>query len=432
MKKNTLVAMASIASLCFLMPSCSTNYFDQERYESIIDEVFPVDIIDKDHDWNLLRNITAVVDLTKAPPVNFVVNIYDKHPFDPSACKLATGSVNREGLLTFNVPKDKKYGELYATVDDGTLCVAQGYFPVDNDVVRISAGDEITALSPSEALSPEFTFCFEETFPEPGDFDYNDCVMGVTMTKSPKVLNGKGNFIDFTVRLRAVGGSKTIASAMRLAGVSKSDVVDTVAIINKSWDFFKYAVDYLEDPMGKVKTAMNGDAVIYLFNDAHYALNGGRLDETGTMVPHYTINTKAEKLMPEWESATPVSTTYRVSFKDEFVFNNFTFKDIDLFIITGYNMSYYETHIHSYVGVNVLNNYPCNIDYLPWALLVPDKFVYPNEGVCICKYTKDLNYFEGAYQMGSYSFGAWARAHNNSKACAWYHYPLESEVYPAN
>ena len=226
--------------------------------------------------------------------------------------------------------------------------------------------------------------------------------------------------------------TKTIASAMRLAGVSKSDVVDTVAIINKSWDFFKYAVDYLEDPRGKVKTAMNGDAVIYLFNDAHYALNGGRLDETGTMVPHYTINTMAEKLMPDWESATPVSTTYRVSFKDEFVFNNFTFKDIDLFIITGYNMSYYETHIHSYVGVNVLNNYPCNIDYLPWALLVPDKFVYPNEGVCICKYTKDLNYFEGAYQMGSYSFGAWAKDHNNSKACAWYHYPIESEVYPAN
>ena len=140
----------------------------------------------------------------------------------------------------------------------------------------------------------------------------------------------------------------------------------------------------------------------------------------------------AEKLMPDWESATPVSTTYRVSFKDEFVFNNFTFKDIDLFIITGYNMAYYETHIHSYVGVNVLNNYPCNIDYLPWALLVPDKFVYPNEGVCICKYTKDLNYFEGAYQMGSYSFGAWAKDHNNSKACAWYHYPIESEVYPAN
>ena len=133
---------------------------------------------------------------------------------------------------------------------------------VDNDVVRISAGDEITALSPSEALSPEFTFCFEETFPEPGDFDYNDCVMGVTMTKSPKVLNGKGNFIDFTVRLRAVGGSKTIASAMRLAGVSKSDVVDTVAIINKSWDFFKYAVDYLEDPMGKA-TSLSSPATTW-------------------------------------------------------------------------------------------------------------------------------------------------------------------------
>ena len=137
-----------------------------------------------------------------------------------------------------------------------------GYFPVDNDVVRISAGDEITALTPSEASSPEYTFCFEETFPEPGDFDYNDCVMGVTMTKSPKVLNGKGNFIDFTVRLRAVGGSKTIASAMRLAGVSKSDVVDTVAIINKSWDFFKYAVDYLEDPMGKA-TSLSSPATTW-------------------------------------------------------------------------------------------------------------------------------------------------------------------------
>lgn len=79
----------------------------------------------------------------------------------------------------------------------------------------------------------------------------------------PSDISGDGKQeIDFTVRLRAVGGSKTIASAMRLAGVSKSDVVDTVAIINKSWDFFKYAVDYLEDPMGKA-TSLSSPATTW-------------------------------------------------------------------------------------------------------------------------------------------------------------------------
>ncbi|MGM9703600.1 MAG: LruC domain-containing protein [Prevotella sp.] len=433
MKKKTIIAITVIASLILSMPSCTNNYFDQERYEDIMDEVFPVDIIDKDHDWNLVKNITAVVNLSSAPSAEYVVNIYDKKPTDPSARKLTTGAVNGEEVFKFSVPKDLTYKELYVTAVDGSQCVVDGYYPVSNDAIKVTPSGSVTTLTATPDVPPlEFTFCFEETFPEGGDFDFNDCVMGVSIEKSPKALNKEGNYLDITVRLRAVGGYKTMASAMRLVGIDKYDIEDSLMVLKKGWGFFNYAVDYLEDPLGKMKTAKNGDAVINLFNDAHFALNGGRLDGTGTMVPHFTINTDPKTENTEWEKATPVSSTYRISFNNTDAFNDFNLRDVDLFIITGYGMAYYETHSPAFIGINVIKDYPCQITYMPWALLIPDVFRYPNEGISICKYTKDLNLFEGAYQLGIYSFGSWARDHTNTKTWSWFRYPLNSEVYPAN
>lgn len=434
MKKKTLMALFAIAAFVLSLPSCKSDYFDQERYEELVTSTFPVADIDSLHDWNLLKNVTAIVDLSSASAMEYVVNIYDGIPTDSTTRKITTGAVTGSGVLKFNLPKDSKLNRLYVTAVRNRQCIVDGFFPINNESLYIQPNLDTPTTS---VLSPdvpavEYTYCFEETFPEGGDFDFNDCVMGVSISKSPKALNGMGNYMDITVRLRAVGGGKNIAASMRLVNQTAAQVEEKFTIVRKGWAFFQYAVSYLEDPLEQLKPTQIGDLRIDLFNDAHYAINGGRMDETGTMVPHMAVNTIVESKKPEWEVAEPMSSTYRIEFKDEGEFNDFTFTDLDLFIITAYNSAYYETHLPQFFGMRIIKDYPTKINYVPWALLIPDVFQYPTEGTQICKFSSNLNYYDGAYQMGLYSFGAWARNRNNSTAWSWYHYPQSSLVYPAN
>ncbi|MGN0281389.1 MAG: LruC domain-containing protein [Prevotella sp.] len=437
MKKRNIRAFIAPMAIVALVISCSDDYFDQGRYEELIENSFPVENVDTLHSWNLIRKITATVDLSSLPESEYVVNVYDTNPSNPTARKITTASIQGKDIIKFSLPKGNVVTQLYVIAVGGGKCVVDGYFDIVGDGVNIVPNVSYDAdFSLFPATSPvEYTYCFEESFPQGGDFDFNDCVMGVSLEKSPKALNGKGNFLDITVRLRAVGGTKNIASSLRLVGINSALVVDTFVITRKGWDFFKYSVDYLEDPEGKLKPTNIGDLRIDLFNDAHFAINGGSLDETGTMVPHVYINTKngqGDELAYDYLTLEPKESTYRVEFKDDFHFNDFSFSDIDLFIITAYNASFCETHIPKYFGLRVLKDYLYNIDYIPWALLIPDVFRYPIEGKSIGMSWVGYNYYDGAYQNGQHSFGAWASDRNNVTAQDWYLYPYQPLVYPAN
>ena len=62
MKKSILAFMyAAVTSL--IISSCSDNYFNEERYEDLIKDVFPVSGFDTNHSWNLMQTVNAIVDL---------------------------------------------------------------------------------------------------------------------------------------------------------------------------------------------------------------------------------------------------------------------------------------------------------------------------------------------------------------------------------
>lgn len=62
MKKSILAFMyAAVTSL--IISSCSANYFNEERYEDLIKDVFPVSGFDTNHSWNLMQTVNAIVDL---------------------------------------------------------------------------------------------------------------------------------------------------------------------------------------------------------------------------------------------------------------------------------------------------------------------------------------------------------------------------------
>lgn len=62
MKKSILAFMyAAVTSL--IISSCSAYYFNEERYEDLIKDVFPVSGFDTNHSWNLMQTVNAIVDL---------------------------------------------------------------------------------------------------------------------------------------------------------------------------------------------------------------------------------------------------------------------------------------------------------------------------------------------------------------------------------
>ncbi|MDD5895270.1 MAG: LruC domain-containing protein [Prevotellaceae bacterium] len=431
--KSSICAVFAMA-LTMAVASCNKNYFDQERYEELVTATFPVANIDSLHDWNLLTSVTISADFSVSPKGTYVVDVYDSNPVSGNAVKFTSSVVNSNGIIKFNAPKDKSLKSVYIVAADGDQCIIDGKYDIVNDGLFLYTMDDATMPAPKvTSYQPnEFTYCFEETFPEGGDFDFNDCVMGVSIDKSPKEVNGVADYAYVTVRLRAVGGYKNMAASMRLDGITPDMLAPTFTITQKGWEYFKYAVDYIPDPDGAVIKEKYGDARIDLFNDAHFALNGGRTDESGTIVPRACINTKGYTENPEWETSEPKSSTYRIEFLNNDAFEDFDFTDLDLFIITAYNSTYYEIHTPRFFGRRVIKDYPTNINYLPWALVIPDKFRYPYEGMPVGQYSSGLNYYEGAYQRAQYSFGAWARNRNNTTSWGWFHYPLDSSVYPLN
>ena len=129
MKHKTILAFSALATFLVSISSCTNNYFDQNKYEELVTSTFPVADIDSLHDWNLLTTVIATIDLSSAPSAGYVVDIYDKNPSDASAYKLATGGVNGNAVLNFNLPRDSKMTQLYVTATGRGKRVVDSYFP---------------------------------------------------------------------------------------------------------------------------------------------------------------------------------------------------------------------------------------------------------------------------------------------------------------
>ena len=79
-------------------------------------------------------------------------------------------------------------------------------------------------------LAQTFAYLFEEEYPAPGDYDYNDIVLRISME-----LSGKRE-VRFNVRLAAVGGEKQMGAAIRLAGYKYDEIESVKTVDNASFN----------------------------------------------------------------------------------------------------------------------------------------------------------------------------------------------------
>lgn len=261
-------------------------------------------------------------------------------------------------------------------------------------------------------------YCFEDNFPTPGDYDFNDVVLTVTPTVNGKTLTIK-------VSLDAVGGTETIAAAMRLVGVKNSDL-DSYTVTNAfpSIDGMGWGASYhnIEHSDGFVpggqEPNLTDNMVIVLFKDAHWAINPENANSGG---PDRVFYNTVEPGDFYTNNVTPTTATYTLVFKETEIANKMLAENLyDVFIVEPYNGAYWEVHTVGYKTAQVITPAKPEPGYsqaygnnMPWAIKVSGDFKYPYEWKAITN----------AYQ----TFGEWAKDSNNAKD--WYEHPTSGLVF---
>ena len=283
-----------------------------------------------------------------------------------------------------------------------------GFNPEGNE------GDEVIP----EPESFSMRYCFEDNFPTPGDYDFNDVVLTVTPTLNDKTLTIK-------VSLDAVGGTETIAAAMRLVGIKNSDL-DSYTVTNAfpSIDGMGWGASYhnIEHSDGFVpggqEPNLTDNMVIVLFKDAHWAINPENANSGG---PDRVFYNTVEPGDFYTNNVTPTTATYTLVFKETEIANKMLAENLyDVFIVEPYNGAYWEVHTVGYKTAQVITPAKPEPGYsqaygnnMPWAIKVSGDFKYPYEWKAITN----------AYQ----TFGEWAKDSNNAKD--WYDHPTSGLVF---
>ena len=424
-KSNQLVFLVA-AALTIGAASCSKDIYDENRHYEIIKYVSPVDSVDQKHTWQLSNYYTYSVDVNAGVGAQ-KLELYNDNPVESTNAELLARTFVKDGqevVLSASVPS--LLTTLYAALVDGdgnytvtSFSPTERYVDFSNPI----AIKEAPRMTAPKVMA--YTYCYEENFPEPGDYDFNDVVMRLSMERTGK------KEMTIEVTLTAVGASKALAGALRLVGYRYEDIDSVVAVNGKTLNVNvpKTCYELIETDdiflQGRKK-----EAVINLFMDAHWAI-GDDIETVNDDFVRRKYNV-ARTYGESYDVTFAKTATYTVYFKSETALHGLTQEMLDPFLITYYAGARLEIHLDKYKDAQIFYNYN-TIDFkdIPWALMIPTRyFQYPLEGnqIGFRKRAEDGSVaMFGAYMTMGHSFGEWVEDCNN--CLDWYQYPTNNQVY---
>ncbi len=412
MKINKLTNVMALALLA--MTSCNKELFDKEVWSEMVEYQFVIDNADPYHDWCLTRNdILSVKSLDSK--IN-KVQLLTANPYTSSSAEIVAETIlyGSTESMEYTIPIIMNDVYLVAYDKDGN----------DLGYKTINYGTMSMELSTSDLQKPgtiktptyqTFTYLYVSTFPLPSEhFDFNDMVLRISK-KNPDIANTL--VVDLTVKLDACGTKESYAAAIQLADIRYDDI-EKVEVLNdnpmdKGFPSEQRSFIESEDVLQKGR---NGEAVISLFENAHWALKK-EFDELGD-IPTLYYNTSHTVVEESSEIVNPVTATYRITFKERDKALSLTFDRIDPFIMhKGSNGGTWEIHTypHKFEGTLWETNAAAYNNHVSWALVIPKgDFRYPVEGISLSSYNSVLQETFGPYE----NFAAWMKDHNSNQD--WY------------
>lgn len=301
------------------------------------------------------------------------IHYYDWTAFDWLVNSLKNGaSYCNVGKANFTLPA----GE----------CTGTGYTPEGADDVNINP--------------MKYSYAFEDNYPSAGDYDFNDIVLDVSTEYDREKTTNNIKKIQYNVTLSAIGASKQLGSALRLAGINKSAIKSiTFGGDNNIFRSTLASSSIFEDATTESKGI---EVVIPLFGDAHkvYGYDERKLLNTGQEETSklYTI-----EVIIELNDQTKTSPSI-------------TMNNLDFFIAYGNLGSRTEIHLYEFKDFGATANgtiHQKNLDVAgnyTWAIRIPE-FKYPREKVSIVEaYPTFKNWASNRLNNKD-----WYKSYNNDK-----------------
>ena len=405
------------------LSSCRKMEIDAEQWREIVQTNYLVDSVDQQHTWNLLKMRALTVSVLIDDPDVTHVQILDGNPYSTEGVEILADRFCSNGQTvspTFSVPVTTTEFWAAAVTSQGRYYVV----PFGTATSALIGGPGTRSNGILNRPKPQtFTYLFEEDYPLPGDFDFNDLVLRIS--QQPK----NDSVLKLTVTLAAVGATKQLGAAIRLPQLRYTDVsrvtIDEGARFDEGFPNQRYFID--NDQV--LVEGRDGSAVICLFDDAHWCLN--RNEQYGQVVRMF-YNTRNYEVKNESSTVPTVSRTYNIYLRNGLDASFLQLADIDPFVIESNGGLTVEVHTFTYKYTEAIwhftNGSGGEDDMVPWALMVPDaEFHYPVEGMFLGRYRDGES--TGAYSRTGHSFGEWGRDH--TKSLDWWQYSnaTRSQVY---
>lgn len=425
--QKTMTKISKIFFLLFavilqvtMMESC--RKFDFEQFREIVKQNYLIDSIDEQHTWNLLKERAVRIKSQVDDPDIAYVQVLDGNPFEKEGVEILANRLCTDGNTvspTFSVPATKTEFWAAAVTNQGKYYV----IPIEDKSDVVIGGSRMISnkLMISRPVGQTFTYMFEEDYPYPGDFDFNDVVLRISQQAVAQ------NKLKLTVTLAAVGATKQLGAAIRFPLLKSSDIEKVTIDEGRRFDEGYPVERYFIDDEKVLVRGRDGSAVINLFDDAHWCMNS---DEKNGQVVRMYYNTRNYEVKNESVNMPTVSRTYNIYLNEGIDASFLQLSDIDPFIIANSNGLVVEVHTFTYKYSEAIWHYTngpgSEDDMVPWALMVPDgNFRYPVEEMFLGRYRNGES--TGAYSRYGHSFGEWGRNHTKSED--WWLYPSEAQVY---
>lgn len=416
-----------LCCVTMVLSSCVRNYFDQQTYEDFVEEQSPVTVVDENHDWQLSTTKIVIVDISGLENIERIQVFTDNPAETDWATIVGEGYISGKSVVSMSITYPNLQEVLYAAAIDGEENYTIVPFdPNAYDVVSFSHPVVNKKKMPYKYQPHTYTYLYEEEYPEPGDYDYNDVALRISTKRTGE------REVRINVALAAVGGVKQMAAALRLVGYRYDDVESVKTVDDAT---FNYGADGLipEQQCSFIRTndlllkGLNGEAVLNLFDDAHWATGAVVLTDNA-VINRKRYNVSYEK-DDTYGTFYPREITYIVNFKEGADVNYLSQSALDPFVMLEYNGGNWELHTHNYNGAQVLWPHPeQDANNLPWVFCIPNGiFYWPLHAIAIGYQYTSKKFTNGAYSNLGHSFGEWAA--NKTKSTDWYLHPNQYEVY---
>ena len=426
-----IIIILSVSLVAGTGVSCKKEVFDDDKYDSLLTIGSPVDSVDAKHTWELTQDHIYVIDANVNVGAKSFLLLLDNPLTALNAEVVAQGVIEDGGRVMTAATVPTIVSELYAALVDENGLYTVVSFSIGSTVVDFSnvrATNKQKTLK-AQLVQQKLVYCFEEEMPEPGDYDYNDVVLRL----SREVVNSR--HLKIKVELAAVGASKQLAAGLRLVGYQAEDIDSVTIEGGGSFDLggsrHNVPLQKMASPLfnssSLLQAGRNGEAFLYLFEDAHWAM-GDDLEVVNQIFQRKKYN--VSKSEGTNFGIVPTRTeVYHVYFKEGQSVVGFTPGMFDPFVLSPNWGFIWELHCYRDCEAQVTREYTLSntkTKHMPWALMIPyASFRYPLEGKNI-GFKKNGALF-GAYMTSGCSFGEWAEDRN--KCLDWYTSPTYNQVF---